>query len=119
MVNAPKLTKEPENKDDYLYITNIEEFSELDLQLDDIHEVKGIYQISRLPEKLVFAYKNKGNVNWSLHRVLKSEGFSSLTKIFAAMKRTGGFTTPAKQMVLRRIQEFQMSGTLMLVCLES
>ena len=56
---------------------------------------------------MVFAYKSKGDVIWPLHKVLKTEGFSSLTKIFAAMKRTGGFTTPAKQMVLRRIQEIQ------------
>ena len=60
-----------------------------------------------MPERFVFAYKNKGDVIWPLHRVLKTEGFSSLTKIFAAMKRTGGLATPAMEMVLRRIQEIQ------------
>ena len=42
MVNVPKPAKEPDNKDDYLFIANIEEFSELDLQLHDLVEVKGI-----------------------------------------------------------------------------
>ena len=107
MVNAPKPPKEPENKVDYLYITNIEEFSELDLELDDLHKVRAIDQTSRLPERLVFADKIKGDVIWPLQRVLKTEGFSSLTKIFAAIKRNGGFTTPSKQMLLRRIQEIQ------------
>ena len=55
LVNAPKPPKEPENKDDYLYITNIEEFSDLDLQLEDIHEVRAIDQTSRIPERLVHA----------------------------------------------------------------
>ena len=67
--------------------------------------MRGIYQTSRLPERLDFSYKRKRDIVWPIHRVLKTEGFSSLTKIFASMKRTGGFTPPAKQMVLKRIQE--------------
>ena len=59
LVNAPKPPKEPENKDDYLFITNIEEFSELELDLDDLQEVRGIDQTSKLPERLAFSYKSK------------------------------------------------------------
>ena len=107
LVNAPKPRKEPENKDDYLFITNIEVISEFELDLDDLQEVRGIDQTSKLPDRLAFSYKSKGDVVWPLHRILSTEGFSSLTKIFAAMKRTGGYTPPAKQMVLKRIQEIR------------
>uniref|UniRef100_U9TCG5 Uncharacterized protein n=1 Tax=Rhizophagus irregularis (strain DAOM 181602 / DAOM 197198 / MUCL 43194) TaxID=747089 RepID=U9TCG5_RHIID len=107
MANPPKPPKEPENPDDYLIIANIEEISELELELDDLQEVRGIEATSKLPERLVFSYKNKGDVIWPLHRVLNSEGFSSLTKIYGSMKRTGGFTPPAKQMVLKRILEIR------------
>jgi len=107
MANPPKPPKDPENPDDYLIIANIEEISELELELDDLQEVRGIEATSKLPERLVFSYKNKGDVIWPLHRVLNSEGFSSLTKIYGSMKRTGGFTPPAKQMVLKRILEIR------------
>ncbi|KAL1811248.1 hypothetical protein ACET3Z_021313 [Daucus carota] len=107
IANPPKPPKEPENPDDYLIIANIEEISELDLELDDLQGVRGIEATSKLPERLVFSYKNKGDVIWPLHRVLNSEGFSSLTKIYGSMKRTGGFTPPAKQMVLKRILEIR------------
>ncbi|KAL1826371.1 hypothetical protein ACET3Z_004783 [Daucus carota] len=36
MANPPKPQKEPENPDDYLVIANIEEISELELELDDL-----------------------------------------------------------------------------------
>ena len=75
--------------------------------MNDLHEVRGIESTSKLPERLAFSYKSKGDVTWPLHRVLNTEGFSSLTKIYAAMKRTGGFTPPAKQMVLKRILEIR------------
>ena len=88
MANPPKPPKEPENPDDYLVIANIEEISELELDLDDLQEVRGIEATSKLPERLVFSYKSKGDVTWPLHRVLSSEGFSSLTKIYGSMKRT-------------------------------
>ena len=101
--NPPKPPKEPENEDDYLVIANIEEIFELELDLNDLHEVRGTEPTSKLPERLVLSYKSKGDVTWPLHRVLQSEGFSSLTKIYATMKRTRGFTPPAKQMVLKRI----------------
>ena len=85
MVNPPKPPKEPENPDDYLVIANIEEISELELELDDLQEVRGIEATSKLPERLVFSHKSKGDVTWPLHRVLSSEGFSPLTKIYASM----------------------------------
>ncbi|KAL1831190.1 hypothetical protein ACET3Z_000841 [Daucus carota] len=88
MANPPKPPKEPENPDNYLVIANIEEISELELDLNDLQEVRGIESTSKLPERLIFSYKSKGDVTWPLHRVLSSEGFSSLTKIYAAMKRT-------------------------------
>ena len=75
--------------------------------MDDLQEVRKIDQTSKLPERLVFSYKSKGDVVWPLHRVLNIEGFNSLTKIFAAMKRTRGYTPPSKQMVLKRIQEIR------------
>ena len=103
-MNTPKPTKEPENKDDYLFIANIEEFSELDLHFVDVHEVRGIDSTSRFPERLFFVYKSTTNAIWPLHRVLH-EGFNTVSKILVVMKRTGGFTTQAKQMVLGRIQE--------------
>ena len=56
--------------------------------MNDLHEVRGIEPTSKLPERLALSYKSKGDVVWPLHRVLSTEGFSSLTKIFAAMKRT-------------------------------
>ena len=62
MVNAPNPAKEPEKKDDYLFITNIEEFSEFDLQLNDLVEVNGIDATSRLPERLVFVYRSSTDV---------------------------------------------------------
>ena len=107
MANPPKPPKEPENPDDYLVNANIEEISELELELDDLQEVRGIEATSKLPERLIFSYKSKSDGTWPLHRVLSSEGFSSLTKIYASMKRTGGFTPPAKQMVLKRILEIR------------
>ncbi|XP_063938017.1 uncharacterized protein LOC135147904 [Daucus carota subsp. sativus] len=107
MANLPKPPKEPENADDYLVIANIEEISELELDLNDLQEVRGIELTSKLLERLIFSYKSQGDITWPLHRVLSSEGFSSLTKIYDAMKRTGGFTPPAKQMVLKRILEIR------------
>ena len=80
LANPPKPPKEPENPDDYLVIANIEEISELELDLDDLQEVRGIESTSKLPERLIFSYKIKGDITWPLHRVLSSEGFSSLKR---------------------------------------
>ena len=49
MANPPKPPKDPENPDDYLIIANIEEISELELELDDLQEVRGIEATSKLP----------------------------------------------------------------------
>ena len=81
MVNAPNPAKEPENKDDYLFIANIEDFSELDIHLDDLLEVRGIDSTSRLLERLVFVYKISTDVIWPLHRVFK-KGLTLSQKYF-------------------------------------
>ena len=55
LANPPKPPREPENEDDYLVIANIEEISKLELDLNDLHEVRGIDPTSKLPERLIFS----------------------------------------------------------------
>ncbi|KAK1356625.1 hypothetical protein POM88_049881 [Heracleum sosnowskyi] len=53
-----------ESKDDYLYQADIQEYSEMDLFLDEITEVRGIDRYKHLPERLVFLYKSGVERTW-------------------------------------------------------
>ncbi|KAL8155012.1 hypothetical protein AgCh_000400 [Apium graveolens] len=45
------------NKGDLLYICDIKEFSDINLYLDELEEIRGIDAHKHLPERLVFKYK--------------------------------------------------------------
>ena len=50
-------TQSKVNKGDYMYLCDINEFSDLNLYLDELEEVRGIDAYRNLPERLVFKYK--------------------------------------------------------------
>ena len=58
------------NKGDMLYICDIKEFSDINLYLDELEEVRGIDAHRHLPERLVFKYKGGKEIIWPLHRIL-------------------------------------------------
>ena len=65
------------NKGDLLYICDIKEFSEINLYLDELEEVRGIDARRHLPERLVFKYKGGKEVTWPLHRFFKKASLFS------------------------------------------
>ena len=60
-VSKPKPTV---NKDDLMYICDIKEFSDINLYLDELDEVRGIFVNNRLPERLVSKYKGNTERTW-------------------------------------------------------
>ena len=74
-----------------MYICDIKEFSELNLFLDELEEVRGIDAHKQLPERLVFRYKANVERTWPLQRIL-NEGYSTLIRVHSAMKKETGFT---------------------------
>ena len=106
--SVPQAIKEPQNPDSFMYIADIQENSDLNLYLDELHEVRGIYASKKLPERLVFVYKGNVERQWPIYRILE-ESYSTLTKVFSAMKKTTGYTPEAKIMVLNKITEIRKS----------
>ena len=96
------------NKYDQVHICDIKEFSDIELFLDEIDEVRGIASNARLPERLTFRYKGGTEITWPLYRIL-NEGYSVLIKVFSAMKKDYGFTKTARLEVLRKITEIRQS----------
>ena len=75
------------NKGDQLFICDIKEFSDINLYLEEIDEVRAIDAYRHLPERLVFRYKGGREMTWPLHRIL-NEGYSTLVTIFSSIKKT-------------------------------
>ena len=67
-ISKPKPTV---NKDDMMYICDIKEFTDINLYLDELDEVRGIFGNNKLPERLVFRYKGNVERIWPLQRILK------------------------------------------------
>ncbi|KAL8124021.1 hypothetical protein AgCh_011867 [Apium graveolens] len=78
------------NKGDQQFIYDIKEFSDINLYLDELDEVRGIDAYNRLPERLVFRYKGGKEMTWPLHRIL-NEGYTVLVKLFSSIKKDFGF----------------------------
>ena len=102
-----KFTQKPKpkpqaSKDDYVHICDIKEFSDIELYLDELEEVRGIAAYRQLPERLVFKYKGSGERTWPLYRIL-NEGYSTLVRVYSAIKRDSGFTRIAKTEILNKI----------------
>lgn len=68
------------NKDDMMYISDIKEYSALDLYLDELKEVRGIGGTQWLPERLVVCYGGCREITWPLHRILE-ESHNVLVKV--------------------------------------
>ncbi|KAL8145899.1 hypothetical protein AgCh_003872 [Apium graveolens] len=76
-----KFTQKPKpkpqaSKDDYVHICDIKEFSDIELYLDELEEVRGIAAYRQLPERLV---------------------------VYSAIQRDSGFTRTAKTEILNKI----------------
>lgn len=105
--SLPKPKPQP-TKDDHVHICDIKEFSEIDLFLDELEEVRGIPSNRNLPERLVFRYKANVERTWPLQRIL-NEGYSTLVRVHSVMKRDTGFTRTAKTEVLNQIANIRKS----------
>ena len=96
------------NKNDQLYICDIKEYSDIELYLDELDEVRGIFANNRLPERLTFRYKGGSERTWPFYRILE-ESYNVLVKVFSAMKKDFGFTKVAKSEILRKIIQIRQS----------
>ncbi|KAL8098546.1 hypothetical protein AgCh_031358 [Apium graveolens] len=85
------------NKGDIMYICDIKEFSDLNLYLDELEEVRGIDAYRNLPERLVFKYKGGKEIQWPLHRILQ-ESQSMLIKVYSSFKKNFGFNVTARDL---------------------
>lgn len=94
------------NKGDILYICDIKEFSEINLYMDELKEVRAIDAHRNLPERLVFKYKEEKEITWPLHRILQ-ESCSVLIKIFSSFKKNFGFNVTAMKLVLNKIEDLR------------
>ncbi|KAL8114648.1 hypothetical protein AgCh_021492 [Apium graveolens] len=94
------------NKGDYLYLCDIKEFSDLNLYLDELDEVRGIDAYRNLPERLVFKYKRGKEIQWPLHRILQ-ESQVVLIKVYSSFKKNFGFNVTARRLVLKKIEELR------------
>lgn len=108
VARVPAIVKQPilENKDDFIYQADIEEYSSMNLYLDELSEVRGIDKYKHLPERLVFVYKGGKERSWPLQRVL-GENYLTLTKVFSAIKRYTGFSKIVKGEILDRIEHIR------------
>lgn len=101
--SVPQIVKHMENKDDYLYKADIQEYSDMDLYLDELLEVRGIDRHKNLPERLMFVYRGGVKRPWPLQRVL-GEGYPNLVKVFSSFKSSKGFSQIVRGLVLRKIE---------------
>ena len=106
--HVPKVVKPIENKDDYLYIADIQEESSINLYLDELTEVRGIGATHKLPERLVFVYKGGKEMTWPLHRIL-NEPYSTLIKVFTCIKKRHGFKVQARSELVTKISQLRQS----------
>ena len=73
-----------------MYFCDIKEFSDLNLYLDELDEVRSIDTYRNLPERLVFKYKGGKEIVWPLHRILQ-ESQAVLIKVYSSFKKNFGF----------------------------
>lgn len=59
ILEVPQIAKEPSKKDTEIYVVDIEEFSDVNLFLDELSEVRCMGPSARLPGRLVFTYKGR------------------------------------------------------------
>ncbi|KAK1379096.1 hypothetical protein POM88_025840 [Heracleum sosnowskyi] len=108
LVRRPQTEKPPPNPEDFIYIADIREESDLNLHLDDLVEVRGIGATHKLPERLVFVYKGGREQIWPLHRIL-GEDYQTLLVVFKCLKKDFGFTKTAKSEVVSKICQVKAS----------
>lgn len=53
-----------------MFICDIKEFSNINIYMDELKEVRAIDAHRNLPERLVFKYEGGKEVIWPLHRIL-------------------------------------------------
>ncbi|KAK1394491.1 hypothetical protein POM88_013547 [Heracleum sosnowskyi] len=108
LVRRPQVEKPPPNPEDFIYIADIREESDLNLYLDDLVGVRGIGATHKLPERLVFVYKGGREQIWPLHRIL-GEDYQTLLVVFKCLKKDCGFTKTAKYEVVSKICQIKAS----------
>ncbi|KAK1399426.1 hypothetical protein POM88_009289 [Heracleum sosnowskyi] len=84
LVRRPQAEKPPTNPEDFIYIADIREESDLYINLDDLVEV------------------------WPLHRIL-GEDYQTLLSVFKSLKKDFGFTKTAKSEVVSKICQIKAS----------
>ena len=89
-----------------MYLCDIKEFSDLNLYLDELDEVRGIDAYRSLPERLVFKYKGGKEIQWPLHMILQ-ESQAVLIKFYSSFKKNFGFNITAKRLILKKIKELR------------
>ncbi|KAL8108799.1 hypothetical protein AgCh_025042 [Apium graveolens] len=95
------------SKEDYLYLCDIKEFSDLNLYLDELDEVRGIDAYRNLPERLMFKYKGGKEIQWPLHKILQ-ESQAILIKVYSSFQKNFGFNITARRLVLKKIEELRV-----------
>ncbi|KAK1387210.1 hypothetical protein POM88_015388 [Heracleum sosnowskyi] len=105
---VPQIVKPIENTDDYLYKADIQEYSDLNLFLDELIEVRGIDKYKNMPERLMFVYKGGVERPWPLQRIL-GEGYPTLVKVFSSFKSTRGFSQVERGFVIKQIEKIRAS----------
>ncbi|KAK1387174.1 hypothetical protein POM88_015352 [Heracleum sosnowskyi] len=108
LVRRPQAEKPPTNPEDFIYIADIREESDLHINLDDLVEVRGIAASYKLPERLVFVYKGGREQVWPLHIIL-GEDYQTLLSVFKCLKKDFGFTKTAKSEVVSKICQIKAS----------
>ncbi|KAK1384574.1 hypothetical protein POM88_022309 [Heracleum sosnowskyi] len=108
LVRRPQAEKPPTNPEDFIYIADIREESDIHFNLDDLVEVRGITASYKLPERLVFVYKGGREQVWPLHRIL-GEDYQTLLSVFKCLKKDFGFTKTAKSEVVSKICQIKAS----------
>ncbi|KAK1384073.1 hypothetical protein POM88_021808 [Heracleum sosnowskyi] len=103
-----EVEKPPTNPEDFIYIADTREESDLNLYLDDLVEVRGIGATHKLPERLVFVYKGGREQIWPLHRIL-GEDYQTLLVVFKCLKKDFGFTKTAKSEAVSKICQIKAS----------
>ncbi|KAL8092156.1 hypothetical protein AgCh_034450 [Apium graveolens] len=103
---TPIKSKSTVNRGDMLYICDIREFSDINLYLDKLEEVRGIDAHRYLPERLVFKYKGGREIIWPLHRILLESQFV-LIKVYYLFKKNFGYNVTARRLVLNKIEELR------------
>ncbi|KAK1372213.1 hypothetical protein POM88_028406 [Heracleum sosnowskyi] len=107
-VRRQQVEKPPINTEDFMYIADIREESSLNINLDDLVEVRGIAVSHKLPERLVFVYKGGREQTWPLYRIL-GEDYQTLLSVFKCLKKDFGFTKTAKSEVVSKICQIKAS----------